>query len=221
MIEVTTEGSEAVTFWDSLAAACEPWDVLRHRFYRRWSSGDLAPGELAAYSGQYRHAVVALAQASRSAAAESEGPLREHFSAHAREEAGHVELWDRFTRAAGGDPKAAPAPETEVCAAAWAGRDRAPVATLAALYAIESAQPAIADVKHRGLVEHYGFELGPATDYFTVHSTLDHDHAASHRNLLEAELERADHFDLIGAARDVLVGNWALLDGVERLATTA
>jgi pyrroloquinoline-quinone synthase len=221
MIEFTTEGSEAVTFWESLAAACEPWDVLRHPFYRRWSSGELEPAELAAYSGQYRHAVVALAEASRTAASSSEGSLREHFSRHAREEAGHVELWDRFTSAAGGDPAAGPAPETSLCADAWAGERRSPVATLAALYAIESAQPAIAEVKCRGLVEHYGFELGPATDYFTVHSTRDHDHAASHRRLLEAELERADRDELIGAARDALVGNWALLDGVERLVEAA
>ena len=189
--------------------ARERWNVLRHPFYTRWERGELTRDELGFYAGEYRHAVVALAETA-SAAGDAE---------HAREEAEHLALWDAFADACGSDPAQANA-ETAACVEAWtAGSDR--LERLAVLYAIESAQPAIADVKYRGLVEHYGFELGPATDYFTVHSTLDHDHAASHRILLEPELERADHDDLIGAARDVLVGNWALLDGVERLATTA
>ena len=37
------------------------WDTLRHPFYQRWERGELRRDELALYSGQYRHAVVALA----------------------------------------------------------------------------------------------------------------------------------------------------------------
>ena len=56
------------------------------------------------------------------------------------------------------------------------------------LYAIESAQPAISRTKLDGLVEHYGFEEGPATEYFSLHSERDHEHAAQSRQLIEERL---------------------------------
>jgi pyrroloquinoline-quinone synthase len=202
------------SFWDRLAAVRTEWDVLGHPFYVRWSQGDLSREELAAYAGQYRHAVTALAEASTRAAARAEGPVRAHLEAHAAEEAEHVALWDRFLEAAGGDAGAAPTPETSDCARVWSGADRPLLATLAALYAIEAAQPGIAEVKRRGLVDLYGFEPGPATDYFDVHATLDHEHAAAHRAWLEASLRDADEDELVAAGRAVLAANWRLLDGV-------
>jgi pyrroloquinoline-quinone synthase len=203
-----------VSFWDRLAAVRTEWDVLGHPFYVRWSQGELSREELAAYAAQYRYAVAALAEASAVAAARAEGPLRAHLEAHAAEESEHVALWDRFVEAAGGDAAAAPTPETRACATAWAGAERPVLATLAALYAIEAAQPQIAEVKRRGLVELYGFGPGPATDYFDVHATLDHEHAAAHRAWLDASLEGADEDELVAAGRDVLAANWRLLDGV-------
>jgi pyrroloquinoline quinone (PQQ) biosynthesis protein C len=38
--------------------------ILEHPFYRRWSAGELGAPELSCYAGEYRHAVIALAQAS-------------------------------------------------------------------------------------------------------------------------------------------------------------
>ena len=213
-----------MTFWDRLETVRTDNDVLEHPFYARWSNGELSREELAAYSGQYRHAVVALAAASRNAAPLAEDTaLREHLEDHAAEETAHVELWDRFVAATGGDSGARPTAETELCAAAWAGAGRNPHATLAALYAIESAQPEISSVKQQGLVELYGYEEGPATDYFDIHATLDHDHAESHRQFLESSLEEGvvDEDELIASAREVLRANWTLLDGVERVRTAA
>lgn len=206
-----------MTFWDRIDAVRADWDVLAHPFYERWSRGELLRDELARYSGQYRHAVVALADASGVASPAEDPQLRQHLADHAEEEAGHVELWDSFVEAAGGDSNAAPTPETEICAAVWARPERSPEATLAALYAIESAQPQIAETKLRGLIEQYGFEAGAATAYFDVHATLDHEHAAAHRAHLETALDDADHDELIAAAREVLAANWALLDGVDRM----
>ena len=118
----------------------------------------------------------------------------------------------------GGDASAAPTAETELCSAAWAGKGRNPHATLAALYAIESAQPQISSVKQQGLVELYGYEEGPATDYFDIHATLDHEHAEAHRAFLESAVEsgEVDEDELIASAREVLRANWTLLDGVDR-----
>jgi pyrroloquinoline-quinone synthase len=199
-------------FFDRLDEVRRRWDVLAHPFYERWTRGELARDELAFYGGQYRHAVVALADAAAHAGDER----------HAEEERSHIELWDGFLRSVGGDVGAAPASETEACVAAWAdtGRDRA--ATLAALYAIESAQPAISETKRAGLVEHYGAVPGSdATRYFDVHAVLDHAHAAHHRQELAAVLQPAEEGRLLAEAERVLRANWRLLDGVQASASLA
>src|SRR3954451_22236820 len=90
-------------------AVREAWNVLEHPFYARWSRGELTREELARYAGQYRHAVVALADGARRAA-----------SAQRDEERAHVALWDEFRAAVGGDAAAEPLPETAQCASAWA-----------------------------------------------------------------------------------------------------
>jgi pyrroloquinoline-quinone synthase len=197
-------------FFDRADAIRERWDVLRHPFYQRWSQGDLAPGELAFYAGQYRHAVVALADAAAHAG----------DAGHAAQERAHVALWDGFLESVGGDAGAAPAPETAACAAAWADDTRDRAATLMALYAIEAAQPAISETKRAGLVEHYGIEAGSeATRYFDLHAVLDHEHAAHARAELEATMAPAEEDRLLAEAERVLQANWRLLDGVQERAS--
>jgi pyrroloquinoline-quinone synthase len=83
-------------------------NVLEHPFYQRWSAGELEREELALYAGEYRHAVVALAEASRLAAerADVDPAGAEHaaeLGRHAAEEAAHVDLWDDFARAVGAE----------------------------------------------------------------------------------------------------------------------
>jgi pyrroloquinoline-quinone synthase len=198
-------------FWDRLDAAADSFDVLRHPFYVRWSEGTLTSAELGLYAGQYAHAVRALAAAARSVADSPEA------AAHAAEEEAHVELWDGFARAAGAGP-AAPLPETSDCVEAWADPRRPKLATLVALYAIESAQPAISEVKRAGLVDLYGYSPGPATEYFDVHTERDLEHARAGREAI-AELRDAASEDdnaLVAQAERVLAANWRLLDGVER-----
>jgi pyrroloquinoline-quinone synthase len=189
-----------------LDAVRESWNVLRHPFYARWSRGELTHEELAFYAGQYRHAVVALADAAERAG-----------SPHAGEEREHVALWDEFAAAVGGDADAAALPETAACAEAWAGEGRDELAGLAALYAIEGAQPAISETKRAGLVRFYGFTPeSAATRYFDVHSTRDVEHAAEGLAELEARVADEDVSRLVAEAERVLKANWELLDGVER-----
>jgi pyrroloquinoline-quinone synthase len=207
-----------VSFWDRLAAVRTEWDVLEHPFYVRWSEGRLSREELAAYAGQYRHAVTALAEASRTAAGRADGPLRAHLEEHAAEEAEHVALWDGFVDAAGGDATAAPTPETADCATAWSGPDRPVLSTLAALYAIEAAQPAISATKASGLRERYGIDAAEATAYFDLHEHLDVEHAAAGRAFIAERLDGGDAETLVARAEDVLRANWELLDGIERTA---
>jgi pyrroloquinoline-quinone synthase len=200
-----------LTIWERIERARERWNVLRHPFYVRWTAGELTPEELARYSGQYRHAVEAIARTSAEAAdaAPTQADLREH----AAEEREHVGLWDEFVAATGADARAETTPETAECVEAWsAGDDLA--SKLATLYAIESAQPEISRIKREGLVRSYGFEEGDGTRYFEVHERLDTDHAAQARELLTEVAGDVDEDRLVAAAERAYRANWRLLDGV-------
>ena len=143
---------------DQTRSAC---NVLEHPFYERWSAGELSAGELECYAGEYRRAVVALAEASEAAAAKAPPAHAPGLSAHAVEEAAHVELWDDFARAVGARVPAEATDandalkETEVCVRAWTAGDSL-LEHLAVLYAIEAGQPEVSQTKLEGLVEHYG-----------------------------------------------------------------
>ena len=201
--------------FDRLADAQRRCNVLEHPFYTRWSAGELTREELSWYAGEYRHAVVALAEAAAAAARAAEPAVRAQMVDHAVEEAEHIELWDAFARAVDADLDQEPASETAECAAAWTAAGNA-LEGLVVLYAIESAQPAISHTKLEGLVEHYGFSEGPATEYFSLHSKRDREHAAQSRELVEERLDGADEERLVAVAEAALRGNWTLLDGVER-----
>lgn len=201
--------------FDRLADVHRRNNVLEHPFYVRWSNGDLTPEELSWYAGEYRHAVVALAQATAATARAAEPAVRAQLEEHAAEEAEHVDLWDAFARAVDADLTREPTAETAECAAAWTAAGDA-LEGLVVLYAIESAQPAISQTKLEGLTAHYGLDEGPATEYFALHAERDHDHAAQSRALIEERLDVADEDRLVAVAEQALRGNWELLDGVER-----
>ncbi len=202
--------------FDRLADAQRRCNVLEHPFYTRWSAGELTREELSWYAGEYRHAVVALAEATAATARAAEPAVRAQIDEHAAEEAEHIDLWDAFAHAVDADLEHEPAAETAECAAAWTAAGDA-LEGLVVLYAIESAQPAISRTKLEGLVDHYGFSEGPATEYFSLHSERDHEHAAHSRGLIEERLEGVDEDRLVAVAEAALRGNWTLLDGVERL----
>jgi pyrroloquinoline-quinone synthase len=204
-------------FWERMEAIGAENDVLRHPFYVRWTAGDLQPEELARYAGEYRHVVVGLAAGARRAAECAPPALHGELSAHAVEEAEHVELWDRFARAVGADLERQPLPGTQACAVEWSGAGEHGLAELlSGLYAIEAAQPAISSAKLAGLRDHYGLDTPDATAYFELHERLDVDHAAADRELLELLLADACEERLLARAEAVLRANWLLLDGIQR-----
>ena len=181
------------------------WNVLNHPFYLRWERGDLTRADIAFYAGEYRHAVVALADAA-AVGGDAE---------HAVEEGAHIQLWDDFAAELDAPLDREPTIETRECAAAWRAEDS--LEARAVLYAVESGQPDISRTKLTGLVDHYGFAAGTkGTGYFELHSDKDHEHAAASAEVLrQAAPEDADR--LVAAAEAALKGNWRLLDGVESL----
>lgn len=205
----------ASRFWTDMDDAIARWDVLQHPFYLRWSAGELRAGELGRYATQYRHAVEALAGASEGAAARAAGPAAAALAEHAAEERAHVALWDEFAAAVDA-PAARPAAATRALAATWAGEEnRSLPETLAALYAIESPQPAISTTKRDGLVRHYGVAPGRGTVYFELHARRDVEHAALHRELLDAHVTPENAPALVAEAERVAEAYWNLLDELE------
>ena len=199
------------TIWERIEESRRRWNVLEHPFYQRWSEGELSRDELARYSGQYRHAVDAIA--TLSAAAADALPDRDELRRHAAEELGHLRLWDGFVEATGGEVDAAPTPETAALVADWTG-DGDALELLARLYAVEVSQPAISTTKRAGLTGRYGFPEGPATSYFKVHEGRDVEHAAEVRELVSELASDADADRLVTAAERAYEANWRLLDGV-------
>jgi pyrroloquinoline-quinone synthase len=190
-----------VTLIARIDEARRRWNVLDHPFYVRWERGELSREDLALYAGEYRHAVVALADAAAAAGDPD----------HASEEAAHVDLWDDFAHALDARLDREPTQETRACADAWRRDDR--LEARAVLYAVESGQPDISRTKLEGLVRHYGFTADdPGAAYFVLHAERDHEHAAASR----AVLETADDDRLVAAAEAALEGNWRLLDGVSQ-----
>jgi pyrroloquinoline-quinone synthase len=199
------------SIWDRIESSRERWDVLNHPFYQRWSAGELSADELARYSGQYRHAVEAIAEMSDSVA--DALPEREDLRRHAAEELGHLRLWDGFLDEVGGDAGDQPTAETAECVRTWTANDDA-LETLARLYAVESGQPPISRTKREGLLERYGFDDGAGTAYFRIHETRDVEHAAEARELIEELASEGDDDRLVAAAESAFRANWRLLDGV-------
>ncbi len=199
------------SIWDRIESSRERWNVLRHPFYQRWSAGELTREELARYSGQYRHAVEAIATMSDAAA--DALPERPQLRRHAAEERGHVRLWDGFVGESGGETADAATAETAECVRAWT--DPGDVTeTLVRLFAIESGQPEISATKREGLLRRYGFSEGAGTAYFRIHESRDVEHAAEVRELISEVGADADEDVLAAAAESAFRANWRLLDGV-------
>ena len=169
--------------------------LLTHPFYRRWEAGELAPGELAAYAGQYRHFEAALPEVLGQVAAElPDGRARRLVEANLADERGpvpHLALFDDFAAAVGSATDAEPTSATRALVDCYrSSAASGPVPALAALAAYEVQSSGIARSKGDGLRTHYGIGE-PGTRFWDVHAEVDASHAEWTTRAL-AELAQGD-----------------------------
>ncbi len=215
--------------------------LLTHPFYQAWTAGTLPPEALLDYAGQYYAFESILPGLLKSLAARVESPAaREALLANARDEEhganNHPELWLRFGEALGLERSQILGARLHATTQALVdtyreAAERAPaVGGVAALHAYESQLPAVAEAKIAGLRAHYGFESRfesrfdarrDGLAFFEVHRTIDVQHAAEERRIVEEACEGAgasDASDAAAAADEwtarALEAWWNFLSGV-------
>lgn len=195
--------------------------LLEHPFYRRWEAGELDAAELAAYADQYRHFERALPtvleQVARSIA---DSTARAQVEANLADELGvpapHVELFDIFVDAVGGQRDAEPSPAMAALVELYLElAESNPIGALSAVGAYEVQAPAIAISKAQGLRERYALTEDD-TVFWDVHGQMDEDHARWTAEAL-ASLG-ATESAVRCASRSAAEAWWAFLDEREEAA---
>jgi pyrroloquinoline-quinone synthase len=212
--------------WSEIETVIEEKSLLKHPFYQAWNAGTLSREDLAYYAQQYyaqesRFPRYLSAVHSNCPDAKTRQMLLENLN---HEEAGtenHPELWLRFAGSVGADRasvlNATPNAGTEKCVATFDKLSRGSwQGGLAALYAYEAQQPAVAKTKIEGLKSKYSLDSKEALGFFQVHESMDAWHSADEKAVLLGQLERnpalgAEIKASVSEACDALN---ALLDGV-------
>jgi pyrroloquinoline-quinone synthase len=199
--------------------------ILQHPFYLAWQRGELTRNHLATYATVYYPHVAAFPGYLRNAIRCAVDPvtrdeLQDNLVDELTNPAPHPELWLDFAEAAGADratvrscPASPKTVNTILTFDRLTARDGA--SGLAALYAYESQQPAVAVEKIQGLRSFYGICGREAVQYFTVHATADIEHCDAERTALGRCLETgASTAEIMTAAEQALSAYWNLLDSV-------
>jgi pyrroloquinoline-quinone synthase len=214
-------------WWGEIDAILEKKSLLKHPFYQAWTKGSLTREDLAYYAQQYYQ------QESRFprylSAVHSSCPeltvrqmLLENLTHEESGPENHPELWLRFASAVGADrasvQKSAMNEETRRCVSEFerlCKDERWPVG-LAALYAYEAQQPAVAQTKIEGLKKHYGLDSKEALGFFETHQTMDAWHSKVEKDVLLDQVRKDPELKsaVVAAVSEACDALNALLDGV-------
>ena len=193
--------------------------LLEHPFYRRWEAGELAPSELAAYAGQYRHFERLLPEILERITARIDDPAAKNLvQANLDDERSvpepHLALFDEFCAAVGGESDDAPSGATEALTGIYRRfAESHPSEALAAIAAYEVQAAEIATSKATGLRVHYGLEE-THTRFWDVHGSIDSTHATWTLDALAAI--GSDETQIRLAAGVAAEGWWSFLDEREK-----
>ena len=214
------------SFWSEVEAILASKSLLKHPFYQAWTMGSLTRGDLAYYAQQYyqqegRFPRYISAVHSNCPESKPRQMLLENLTHEESGPENHPELWLAFAGAVGASRKSVQNAEmnagTKRCVDVFDRLSRGSWQTgLAALYAYEAQQPAVAKTKIEGLKTHYGLDSKAALGFFQVHETMDAWHSESERQILTEEIQKNPAVaegikSSISEACDALN---ALLDGV-------
>jgi len=214
-------------WWLEIESILEKKSLLKHPFYQAWTMGTLTREDLAHYAQQYYQ------QESRFprylSAVHSSCPelkvrqlLLENLTHEESGPENHPELWLRFASAVGASRESVAAAKmdekTQQCVDTFTrlSKDSSWVEGLAALYAYEAQQPAVAKTKIEGLKKHYGLDSKDALGFFETHQTLDVWHSQTEKDVLLDQVRKDPELKsaVVAAVSDACDALNALLDGV-------
>ena len=214
-------------WWQEVENILDEKSLLKHPFYQAWTMGSLTCEDLAHYAQQYyqqesRFPRFVSAVHSNCPELKVRQMLLENLT---QEESGpdnHPELWLRFAGAVGASresvKQAAMDAKTQQCVDAFAGLTKGSnwVAGLAALYAYEAQQPAVAKTKIEGLKSRYGLDSKDALGFFEVHETADAWHSQVEKEVLLDQVRKDPELKsaVVTAVSEACDALNALLDGV-------
>jgi pyrroloquinoline-quinone synthase len=211
------------SWWKEVEEILERKSLLKHPFYQAWTMGTLTREDLAYYAQQYYQQEAKFPR--YVSAVHSNCPelnVRQMLLENLQhEESGpdnHPELWLRFAGSVGSSRQA-------VAEAEVSGQTRSCVETfdrltqqprwqlgLAALYAYEAQQPAVAKTKIEGLKSRYGLASKDALGFFEVHAEVDAWHSESEKQILVKHPELKE--EIKASVSDACDALNRLLDGV-------
>ena len=200
--------------------------LLKHPFYQAWTMGTLPIDSLKEYAAQYYHFELAYPTFLsglhyRCGDQRVRQLLLDNLWDEEHGPENHVELWLRFCDGLGLHRdevrSGRPSDATASLVNTYRGlTSTAPLAAgAAALYAYESQVPEVAKVKLQGLREFYSFDDADSVSFFKVHQTLDEEHSAAERDIVQTMVStEADHSAVVDAVDESTSALWHFLDGV-------
>ena len=209
-----------------IKAVLDEKSLLKHPFYREWTTGELPRAKLQEYARQYYHFEAAFPRYLSSIHSRTESPeirqlLLDNLWDEEHGARNHPVLWLEFAAALGvsaSEVKTATLrPETAALVEHFNQTSRtAPLAeALGTLFAYEGQVPAIAWQKIKGLTEHYGFEPRQF-EFFSVHLVADIAHAGAE---MDSIAMACDDEDAVVRAVDVACDRLlSFLDGCYNVA---
>ena len=187
-------------FWSEVEKILESKSLLKHPFYQAWTRGSLTRDDLAYYARQYfqqesRFPRYVSAVHSNCPELKTRQMLLENMADEESGPENHPELWLRFAAAVGAGRESVMNADanfaTKRCVETFERLCRGRWQTgLAALYAYETQQPAVAKTKIDGLKSKYGLDSKDALGFFQVHEAVDVWHAQSEKKVLTDEMRR-------------------------------
>ena len=164
--------------------------LLKHRFYKMWSNGELGIDHLQGYSLEYFQLVKVVPELVNNILLKmGESKLRSIVEESQKEEESHVEPWIRFASSLGVKKKDllnhVCDENTKEAVSSLVNLTRNSLdEAICAMYAYEMDLPNISKSKIEGLNKFYNLSSSDSRNYFEIHQEADVRHAAIWRNMI-------------------------------------